>query len=178
MPKIIFLNGPPRSGKDHAIGALRPILPAFGHMKLSLPLKQSAAAILGLPMQELEPIKDKLLPQFNMSYRDMQIQVWQQMMLTLGEDWLGKCLVNAIAAQDEDTIIVSDAGRQAEMIPVIRKYGASNCAIIQIVCPGTSFDGDIRGYVNNPGIHTVGAFNDYTKRYDEQIVNAVLDFIA
>lgn len=178
MPKIIFLNGPPKSGKDHAIGVLRSILPAFGHMKLSKPLKVAASAIMGKPMTELEPIKDKVLSPFNMSYREMQIQVWQQMALCLGEDWLGKCLVNSIMDQDEDTIIVSDAGRVQELIPVIRKFGASNIAIVQIVCPSSTFDGDIRGYINSPGITTFGVFNDKTSKYNDQIADAVTTFLT
>ena len=178
MPRIIFLNGPPRSGKDHAVGILRTVLPAFAHMKLSRPLKAAASAILNSTHAQLDLYKDGIHPAFGMSYREMQIQVFQQMALVLGESWLGRCLVDEILQQDEDTIIVSDCGRACELIPIIRKFGASNCALIQIVAPGTIFDNDIRGYINSPGIHSVGVFNDKTKNYNAQIIDSVLSFLA
>lgn len=178
MTKIVILNGPPRCGKDYAATALLKLLSDDDavHMKLSAPLKQIASTILATDSTILEKNKDTVLP-FGMSYRDVQITVFATLAKTFGPDWLGRSLVSRIKNSDNDTIIVSDGGREEEIVPLVRAFGASNILIVQIVKDGCTFDYDIRGYINNVGLNRTTVYNDGTANYILKVQDIVLAFL-
>ena len=81
--KVVFFNGPPRSGKDLAVTSLMDCYDNVEHIKFSAPLKTALPVFFGLsPSQavRLEQTKDtKTDDLLGMSFREAQI--------SLSENW-------------------------------------------------------------------------------------------
>lgn len=180
MPKVILFNGPSRSGKDYATKVIMDVLaeenPA--HIKLSAPLKLFVSDILGKPHDELEINKDAIIPEKGVSYRDLQIAVFNAIATVLGDGWLGQILVTRIKQRDASTIVVSDAGRNSDILPLLRAFGAGNILVLQIVRKGVNFDYDIRNYIDDPRVNKEVIYNDGTHKFDVEVTDAVLNFLV
>lgn len=179
MPKIILLNGPARSGKDfaaaHLMDATKDDDPV--HLKLSTPLKVMASEILAESCEDLEKIKEQTLD-FGVSYRDVQIMLFESIAQAFTKSWLGQAMTRKIKKLDANTIIVSDAGRDEEIEPLIRAFGAKNILIVQIFRDGCSFDNDIRYYITDPRVKRVTVYNDSTANFKTKLDAYVLDFLS
>lgn len=179
MPKIILLNGPARSGKDfaaaHLMDALKEDEPV--HLKLSSPLKTMASEILAESCEDLEKRKEETLP-IGVSYRHVQIMLFESIAQAFTKSWLGQTLARKIAKIDNSTIVVSDAGRDEEIEPLIQAFGAKNLLVVQIFRNGCSFDNDIRYYITNQRVKRVTIFNDGTTNFKTQLDAFVLDFLS
>jgi len=182
MPNIILLNGPARSGKDYAATVLMNYFKDtedIVHFKLSTPLKELVSSILGETLEVLELTKDEMTDTtLRSSYRDLQIAVFQSVSQIFGEGWLGNILTNKIKHIDENTIIVSDAGRNNDIVQLIKYFGASSILVIHVLRKGTNFDYDIREYINDPRVKREMVFNDGTERFGLEIVDTVLQFVG
>lgn len=179
MPKIILLNGPARSGKDfaaaHLMTAIKDDEPV--HLKLSTPLKMMASEMLAESNEYLETVKEQTLP-IGLSYRHVQIMLFESIAAAFTKSWLGDTMARKIAKMNDNTFIVSDAGRDEEIEPLIRQFGAKNILVVHIFRNGCSFDNDIRYYITNPRVKRVTLHNDGTDNFKTQLDAYVLDFLS
>jgi hypothetical protein len=179
MPKIILLNGPARSGKDfaaaHLMDATKDDDPV--HLKLSTPLKIMAGEILAESCEDLEKIKDRTLD-FGASYRDVQIMLFESIAQTFTRSWLGQAMTRKIKKLDVNIIVISDVGRDEEIEPLIKAFGAKNILVVQIFRDGCSFDNDIRYYITDARVKRVTVYNDNTHNFKTKLDAYVLDFLS
>jgi adenylate kinase family enzyme len=146
MKKIIILNGPPRSGKDTAAEEIERVFDAV-HLKLSWPLKYIVSDTLGLSREELEANKERKTV-YDLSYRQLQIEVYNALKRIFGDTWLASMTITRIdRAQSNDTFVLSDCGRQEEVDAMVSAFGKNNVLVLKVYRQDTSFKNDIRGYV-------------------------------
>lgn len=181
MPKVMILNGPPRCGKD--TGAIA-VEKHFGsdickHLKVSQPLKDYVTDVLGTPAYELEKTKDVIVKGMNSSYRDLQIHVYHQLSQVFGTDWLGKVLINKMKVYEQSYFILSDVGRNDDILPLLRHIPPSDILIVQIMREGCSFTGDIRSYVSGvSGVQIKPTINKKINSYCAEMIDFAGEFFA
>lgn len=158
--KIIFFNGPPRSGKDTAASYASKHLAQnnaqFTHIKFSQPLKEAAHILLGLPQQadSYEDQKDQKIEDFyGHAPREMYIWVSEKFLKpTFGSDILAKTFCRKVRQvqleQQTNIFVVSDCGFPDEVRLSAHEFGKENVLVVQVVRPNTDFSNDSRGYVD------------------------------
>ncbi len=179
MTKIIFLNGPPRCGKDTAADAIINYFPDITRKeRLSTPLKEIASQWMGNPESKLEKTKDVILQQHMQTYRSYQISVFKALCTVFGDEWLGRILYNKIKNSDEEYFVIIDAGRTTDIQPFIRNMDSNDLMILQIMRRDCNFENDIRSYIAAPSVKTVPIINDDINKFKEQVVSIASDFFA
>lgn len=161
--RIVFLNGPPKCGKDTAVSHLIPYL-QFTHLKFAAPIKRMVCGLLNEDTKWLEQEKDT--PHRTLSLADgaaiANIDTPRQLLIALSEDLLkkrygsdffGRVMNNEISKVASKLVIISDSGFLEESGPVVRKWGISNCMQIQITREGCNFGNDSRSYWELNGLH-------------------------
>jgi hypothetical protein len=170
MPdRAIFLNGPPRSGKDTLALHLKRTLPGVQVHKFARVLKLATHRLYGLlggPMEDdafFEACKDEPRPEFRgLSPRQAYIAVSERYMKpTHGEDVFGRMLVENLGRTGRALFVISDSGFAAEALPVVREIGARNCLLLRIHADrrGCDFHGDSRSHITLPEVRTVDLDN-------------------
>lgn len=177
--RIVILNGPRGSGKDAIAEALANKFTDMFHIKFSDLLKTVVADSVGADREVLDTPEMKLLPiKGDKSFVDLQIELFQFLKETYGPAVLGKFMVKQIHFVEKGmdpfleamTVISSDGGRREEIEEVAREFGADKVLIIQLYRDGKTFIGDIRTYVEIPGIQIMQIRNDSTL---EEVVSRV-----
>lgn len=167
---VIFLNGPPKSGKDTLAKYIVRTTPGFRLVKFAKILKSRTHALYGcsdLPHDFFEKSKDEPNPTFHgLTPRQAYINVSERLMKpSHGTQIYGDMLVKELLA-DRNSVrgyVISDSGFEDEAAPVIKAFGADNCLLIKIVANkrGCSFIGDSRSYIELP-IETLTLYNNGT----------------
>lgn len=167
--KIVFLNGPPRCGKDTAGNILQGSA-GYRVAKFAAILKERTHALYGkhLPHAAFESSKDQ--PQgffLGATPRQAYIAVSERLMKPLhGEDVFGRLLLEHIrpmAVLRLTGVAITDSGFAAEAAPIVAWAGAAQCRLIRIHREGCTFNGDSRGYIELPGVPTVEVVNPGTR---------------
>ena len=172
---VIFLNGPPRCGKDTLAEHIAKVLPGFTVVKFAHVLKEKTHALYGapeIPHDFFEHCKDELSTFFlGVTPRQAYIAVSEKLLKPLhGEEIFGELLVNKMSTLNGRAFIISDSGFVSEANPVLKEYGAENCALIRIHAKGRgcSFRNDSRSYINLPcesfDIENNGTIDQFLKR--------------
>jgi len=166
--KIIFINGPPHSGKDQASYILKRLYGVRTY-KMSRPLKDALSAFFLIDhftlRDEVEPNKDKKLPEFgNLSWREMQISLsegWAKRVF--GPDVLGQCAVRFLRQGTSFDMTVIECGFYRECVPIVKHVGSDNCLLIQLSRKECTFEDDSRSYIelSNLGVTTIELDNRY-----------------
>jgi hypothetical protein len=166
---LYLLNGPPRSGKDTAARLLGQLLGegTTGHWKLSGPLKVRTHAMYGLFGLDRRPFaagyfesfKDKPRHEFRgITPREAYIQAHERYWKPVhGPEILGHLLVAENVGRVPQHVVVSDAGDDAQCLPLVALFGAENTVIIHLSRPGTTWDN--RRSFTIPGVRTVAIEN-------------------
>jgi hypothetical protein len=161
--KIVFLNGPPHSGKDTAAEMLLQNFPGVIR-KFAAPLKQSAAGMLGETVEWIEANKDKPDPRLNgETVRSFLINISEKLIKPLyGKQFFGKCMVGELdkLVGNTEFVFITDSGFFDEAIPVVNAFGVSNCLLVQVRRPGKTFEKDSRSYWQMHDLRLVNLFND------------------
>lgn len=170
MPYVVFLNGPPRCGKDMLAAELTPYL-QFSRAKASAPLKRAFGAFLDLDMQGIEDHKEtksRILQR-----RDsIDMDTVREGLISLSEDWakvrygedfFGRILGRDIANNTAKLTIVTDAGFLPEVEAIIRRLGWRNCLLIRVHRAGCDFANDSRSHISPKGIVQYDLDNNKTK---------------
>jgi len=172
--KIILINGPARSGKDSLAQAFTKFTNELGMkaevVKFAGPLKEMVHRAFGLPERHdsQEAVKDQRLPQlFGETPRNLYIGFSELLMKPIfGDAVFGQMLVNEIVVLEEvaksdgepgaDFYLVSDSGFAPEAKAVVDHFGADNVLLVRLKRDGYDFTGDSRGYIELPGVRTLG----------------------
>lgn len=192
MPNIVFIQGPPKSGKDTIVKNLIPYL-NFQHLKFAQPLRDIVKVLFDCDDKWLEENKDakqRILRRADTDIgefdriRDLMISLSEDFFKPrYGEGFFGNIIVNRIHASSKQLILLSDSGFPTEAIPVISIFRPHRCLIIQLHRAGCTFESDSRSYwshaqiplvsiENNMTIHdlTMQALHAIIKRFDVKLL--------
>lgn len=191
LPRLIFLQGPPSSGKD-TIADLLNAFAAYRHHKFAQPIIDAMESQFptyftpsGRPRRSITDFKrHDFGPHLSdddrtVTGRDIMIAWSEQFMKPLfGATIFGRLAVQRIHAADAaaDTpdfrVVMSDSGFEPESHDLLSEVGTDNATIIQIYRPGKTFEGDSRSYWTNPSIATF-SYNNAIESLDAM----QLDFV-
>ena len=152
---IILVNGPPQSGKDTFAGIARRYLINSVEFKMSKPLKDIFRTtfshingkMLGLLLEEYKD--KKMYKEHEATPRDFQIAMYCCLAEMYGDSVLGWLALERLKKEIATHIIVSDAGRDEEVMKIIEAYDYSQVGIVELSRPGCTFEGDCRGYLSD-----------------------------
>ena len=189
-PKIVFINGAPRSGKD-----------TLADMILGIYFEDKERSLHYLDMEE-EGFKNNLIEAvvglFGVSwsewvkrYESQKDEPWDQLQgksqrealiwmsevvakPTFGKEFFGAAMVTRLkthikAAEEcerELIILIPDAGFIPETMEVVNHFGKENCRMINTFRNGTNFDKDSRSLITGKDLDIHGALvtNNGTKK--------------
>ena len=157
MYKVIFLNGPPRCGKDTICKHLNEKYPAaFDELRMSRALKRGIHTMLGMDdvsSERFDTTKDKSCPEFfGARPRDIYIAGAEQFFKkyfnqeVFGHIWLRQYYELGL---DETIVVVPDTGFYDETLPITQSIGRDKCILIRIFRDGCDYSYDSRGYVKD-----------------------------
>lgn len=163
--KIVWLNGPPRSGKDTVGQALADYYEReFGKdcyvTKLAAPIKRAVKAFLGMDnvewfhMDTLGKGKDSSSASpitYGRSLRECQIALAETFAKPLwGDQIFGKMLRDKVKNLPSKNVMVfvTDAGFAEECEPLIAWSGFENNALIRLSRDGTDYSKDSRSDID------------------------------
>lgn len=169
--KVVFFNGPPRSGKDTAANALHRVLPRSRVMKFAGILKRSVHMDFGLPPElpddAFEPCKDEPHPAFfGKTPRQAYIEKSEKRQKPyLGFDIYGRTLLRRMWRAYQEgvrTFLLSDSGFILEALPVTEVVDRQNCLLVRIHADkrGCSFENDSRNYIHLNEVTTIDVENN------------------
>ena len=144
---IIFVNGPPGSGKTTAVNYLYTTVSNSAVYKMSWPLMHALPALLQIEPDAWHKIyqhykntaifKDK-------SPRQLLIMLSDFLNVHFGEDTLGHIACLGLKGLIFKHAII-DIGFTAEALPITEQY---QCVCLQLERPGCSFENDSREYLD------------------------------
>lgn len=192
--KIIFLNGPPRCGKDTVGRRIASILNTngrntIGHVfKFAEHLKLAAHYAYGLDemaADSFEGAKDTPLPFFfGKTPREVYIALSETYFKRLhGPRVFGQLLLRELARFDGTMIgrdlvpIITDSGFLEEAQVLIDHYGTADACLVRITREGCDFSKDSRSYWDPPaGVRILTLANNGPLESVDVLARAVLDF--
>jgi len=167
MPHVIFLNGPPRCGKDTAGVIIEKAVHKSRVFKLAFGLKIGTHALFaGLrgpnaPQAAMargfnwagmyEDVKGVPSPFFyGKTPREAYIAVSELLCKPLlGQDFFGRLVAEVIEADPDCPLwAITDSGFAHEAEPIIRAVGRENCTLVRVHRDGCTFAGDSRSYID------------------------------
>ncbi len=169
MNKVVFLNGPPRCGKD-TIANWFAAKHGFKHTKMATALKTATNHLIGFSKAESEAwdkVKDEKSDLFfGVSPREFYIKLSEEFMKpnfgreVFGHIWCRENIAHSlIHSENSNVYIVSDCGFIEEMRPIIKNIKPENCILIHVCRDGCTFNNDSRSYIVNPDIETLTITN-------------------
>jgi hypothetical protein len=146
--KVIFLNGPPGSGKDSIADLLENWYSAdrqdFKAHLVFLAVQVSGVGYFNFESRSLKDIPHKDLN--GLTPRQFLIKVSEEWVKPFfGPDYFGKRALGDVWESSADICIFPDSGFAEEALPIIRAIGPENCLYIKVLREGTSWAGDSRG---------------------------------
>lgn len=180
MTVAVFIQGPPRSGKDTLGEILNTRLNIGGvHArveKFAQPIVDWSESFFGVSCRH-EGLKDTKLPEMDgMSPREAAIAFSERAMKPLfGHDIFGQVLARKIALHTPDVALITDSGFLEEAQPVFDSVGLDMCLAIQVRRPGLTFEGDSRSYWDIPA---PGVLMEVDNDGDEQKLYATADRVV
>lgn len=170
--KLIFLNGPPNSGKD-TLGKALP----YPEYSLATPLREASFALFGGDPDSYDEDKEKPLAPTGMSRRDVMIWLSEECMKPqFGDHIFGQLMaeklrraeqykrnVLSLGPSHDGLAVLMDCGFVEETEYLVNEFGVKNCMIIHIHREGCNFDNDSRNYVKPlRGMKYLSVVNDDT----------------
>lgn len=147
---VIFLNGPPRCGKDTLADKIKAIIPSkIAHLKFAEEVKKGTHEYFGcpkdIPADYYENVKDEPLDIFE-GKTPREAYIWyseEYMKPKHGKDIFGRLLAGKINTQKEDIIVISDSGFIEEFYPVSE---LNDFTLVKIIRNSLNFAKDSRSY--------------------------------
>lgn len=171
--RVVFLNGPPRCGKDTAGKFLANSIPHSSAVKIAAALKRVTHARFGLydvADDYFERCKDEPSPAlFGLVPRQEYIAESEiRTKPFLGDDHFGRVLARQMWRQYQSgtrRFFVTDSGFAAEAEPVVTSIGPDNCVLVRIHAEerGCDFTNDSRSYIEIPSIVSYDIENNDTR---------------
>ena len=183
--KIILLNGPAGSGKDHAAKYLQFSLPSCRLDKFARVLKERTHAMYGFdwrPWDYYENCKEIPNEDFlGLTPRQAYIAVSETYFKPQhGERVFGKFLADELDKFNERIVPISDSGFVDEARVLIDKYGCSNVILIRIYREGYTFSrvNDSRDYIYLPEIENFDVYNMGDETFTNEIMVTVKQWFS
>jgi len=179
--KIVFVQGPPGSGKDAFGAMLAERIPGAHVEKFARILKDRTHGLYGLfdkygflPHHAFDATKDLPSADFHgLTPRQAYIEVAERHFKRLhGHRVFGDMLLGDLIRRhgcgidnDDNVFIVTDSGFVQEADVLREHFGDERCVVLQMYREGKTFVGDSRGYwsmgrANTFGIHNNGSLED------------------
>lgn len=184
-PKIVLVNGPPRSGKDTA----QTYIDNSVRLKFAEPLKEGAHRLFGLdlksyPMDAFENNKDEPSDLFfGRTPREVYISCSENLMkpATGDEGIFGHILsrkIKLIHSFEENVnplYVITDSGFRQEAEVIVDNFGSENILLIRLHREGFDYKKDSRGYIelSDLGVETIDIKNNNIYQFKNDIVRAV-----
>jgi hypothetical protein len=172
--KIVFFNGPPRSGKDTIVNELLKKYDSTENIKFSNPLKTALPVFFGLSKEQIDVLENE-----KEVYKDYLLgKTWRDAQISLSEEWakkvfgsrvFGNITKNIIKNSSSQLFLISDSGFQEEAGSLVEHFGKDSCLLIRIKRDGTNFNNDSRSYWKN--IYDI----DDIVLYNDKSIEAVVD---
>lgn len=186
MTKILFFNGPPRSGKDTA--ALHTMdkrkldqrdwraRQVITFDRFAMPIKRAFAGMVNAHVDQFgnvepwESTKSEIIPWLGVSYRQWQIDFSEGFLKKYGKDIFAQLFIQRNPKRDRNVIVVPDSGFAEEVKPIADFYGEENVLLVRCHRPGFTFEGDSRSYITigAPGrefdVDNDAGIDDYNKK--------------
>lgn len=142
---IVYLNGPPHSGKDE-IAAIMSIRYGFHHLKFADVIKDIVCAAFSINRLELEELKDKISP-LDVTYRQFLIMISEEFFKPkFGKSVFGDMILEKVRRTPHERIIFSDSGFFDEFKPVAYANYRGRNLVLEVHRPGYDFREDSRSY--------------------------------
>jgi len=170
MTKVIFLNGPPRSGKDTIAAFLQKKLKSKT-LKFADPLKKACHALFGLDVSNeyYDSMKDEEIKAF---LKNTPRSVYTSMSEDYAKDQFGQTFFSKILLRSIQEIypkqslyVISDSGFIEESTHIAEAVGKENCLMIHLYRDGCDFNKDSRSYIHIPKMDFVVLMNTGTPEY-------------
>lgn len=167
MKRIIFLNGPPGSGKDTIANILVCNFNGI-NLKYAQPLRDITTSFFNIKDYEIDLVKNNPIDARKSNYRirDFMIDISETIIKpNLGQDCFANKLVSKIKSKyyGAKLIVVSDLGfvRELEVVyDSLKEF--YEIELWQICRQGKDFSKDSRRFVTHPDIKTKIINNDYS----------------
>lgn len=171
--KVVFLNGPARSGKDTAGRIIKAELESSMRLeivKFAAELKKRVHAAYNcrafgeiLPHDAYEETKDQISADFlGITPQAAYIGFSERYMKPIhGQDIFGRLLLDHMErtlkikhilrigdTRDIGGFLITDSGFREEAEPIVKHFGAENCLLVKLSRDGFDFRKDSRGYID------------------------------
>jgi hypothetical protein len=169
--KVIFVNGPPASGKDTAAEIIERITGAR-HIKFKAQLDRLLEVTYDLAPTRLRELctremKDVPVQDFGgRSYRNACIHMSEEIIKpNFGADYFGVILAKRIFHQHSlaKWYVISDCGFLEEVEAIVSRMRFTDALLLRMHRDGCNFDNDSRNYVDITHIHCMDVKNNDTK---------------
>lgn len=173
MTHVVFLNGPPRSGKDTAGNIITNAVHGGRTAKFAHVLKVATHALFaslqgrqveldkhGYGVGHFEELSNDATYEyckgdprpefFGKTPREAYIAVSELLCKPLfGSDFFGRRLADHIILNPDVPVwAITDSGFVDEALPIINAVGRHNCTLVRMHRTGATFTGDSRGYID------------------------------
>ena len=163
MTYFVYLNGPPKSGKDTIANLLAERYENGVQFKFAQMLREAVGAYFGIDEAEYDRQKDnKIALRFDsmkvwpgMSYRQFVMRLSEKVLKpNFGKGYLGVAFAERILqipkADDIDQVyIVTELGFSDELYEFRCRVSVTDSLLIQLHRDGLNFNNDSRGYVTD-----------------------------
>lgn len=167
MKKIVFLQGPPRCGKDTIGAMLEHMLSAYENvsaeqLKFATPINEWMMSTFGVDCNDGHDKEIGCIELFGRGRRETAIWYSEQVMKPrFGPEVFGEIMVNKLKSMRRDFFIITDSGFKDEAIPVVEEFGPERCISIKVSREGRDFNSDSRSYWDMDGVETIEFNNNY-----------------
>lgn len=176
LPRVVFLNGPPKVGKDY-LGQF--LTNEFGYQKLKMtrPMDLSLQALLGVSDEEYriyrEEAKDVPQEEFSgLSFRQVLIDFSEEFCKPrFGDRFFGRRGADFICSESKYRYVITDSGFPAEAREIVDRVGDTDCLLVRLYADGCDFASDSRGYLFDIGCKEIRFTNEKTDKATEDFLN-------
>lgn len=175
-PRVVFLNGPPKVGKDYLGQAL---IDEFDYHKLKMtrPMDLSLQALLGVSDKEYsvyrEELKDDPQEEFcGLSFRQVLIDFSEEFCKPrFGDRFFGRRGADFICSESKYRYVITDSGFPAEAKEIVDRVGDTDCLLVRLYADGCDFASDSRGYLFDIGCKEISFFNSKTEESSQEFLD-------
>ncbi len=183
--KIVFINGPKRSGKDTARTFISKWC-IMRHYKMTTPMDRAIPVFFSIDEKTWKRLRevDKDTPAPELwGYSPREVLIWfseEVMKPKFGSDVFGRqAATNLPALTSLMATVIDDCGFYDEALPNIRRFRPENCLLLRINREGCEWDS--RGPVDlqSQGVQQIDIDNRHDLHmYEVQVNNAVQEWMG
>jgi hypothetical protein len=186
LKHVVFVNGPPRSGKDTTAEIAIDYLgdeARIGVIKFAQPLRDAMCSLFGIKDEDVELWKQTELSAKRHTGRDVMIALSEVIVKPmLDRCFFGKRAADVALRSSAEVILVTDAGFDYEVASFIDevKDQAPYCqfTLIQLHRDGCSFEGDSRGYIGlNDDLAYFSVVNTSLAKFTRDVQSIMSDIV-